>query len=288
MTYEYTKTKPVRLREVGKDEKWLQELIARDPAILDLGDVELFRKENTQPTGGRIDMILRDATSDTPIHYEVEIMLGCVDESHIIRTIEYWDVERRRFPAVEHRAVIVAEDITNRFFNVIGLLNRSIPIIALKLHAVLVEDKLTLSFVKVLDIVKEEVPDREDGGGLVDRNYWIKKGRSKSLAIIDVYLALIANRPNLRVKYNRGHIAIGTTSTNFLWMMPRKRDHILVHADVGADRTEILGKLEMRGIESGEHANPLTIALNPTLADIQNNGVLFAEIFDKAEAFSRE
>ena len=31
-----------------------------------------------------------------------------MDESHIIRTIEYWDIERRRYPQYEHVAVIVA------------------------------------------------------------------------------------------------------------------------------------------------------------------------------------
>ena len=31
-------------------------------------------------------------------YYEVEVMLGVLDESHIIRTIEYWDVERQRRP----------------------------------------------------------------------------------------------------------------------------------------------------------------------------------------------
>ena len=54
-------------------------------------------------------------------------MLGALDESHIIRTIEYWDVERQRFPTHDHRAVIVAEEITSRFFNVIRLLNRAVP-----------------------------------------------------------------------------------------------------------------------------------------------------------------
>ncbi len=41
--------------------------------------------------------------------YEEEVMLGALDESHIIRTIEYWRVERQRRPGSEHRAVIVAE-----------------------------------------------------------------------------------------------------------------------------------------------------------------------------------
>ena len=58
--------------------------------------------------------------------YEVEIQLGPTDESHIIRTIEYWEIERRRYPQYEHVAVIVAEDVTSRFLNVINLLNGSV------------------------------------------------------------------------------------------------------------------------------------------------------------------
>ena len=54
--------------------------------------------------------------------YEVELQCA-TDETHIIRTIEYWDIERRRFPEYDHVAVIVVEEITARFFNVIGLFN---------------------------------------------------------------------------------------------------------------------------------------------------------------------
>ncbi len=42
--------------------------------------------------------------------YEVEIQLDQTDPSHIIRTIEYWDIEKRRNPNYEHQAVIVAEE----------------------------------------------------------------------------------------------------------------------------------------------------------------------------------
>jgi hypothetical protein len=65
---------------------------------------------------------------ETGTRYEIEIMLGALNESHIIRAIEYWDIERQRYPTLEHRAVIVAEEITSRFFNVIRLLNRAVPI----------------------------------------------------------------------------------------------------------------------------------------------------------------
>ncbi len=60
----------------------------------------------------------------------MEIQLGKTDESHIIRTIEYWDIERKRYPQYDHVAVIVAEDITSRFLSVIGLFNGAIPLVA--------------------------------------------------------------------------------------------------------------------------------------------------------------
>lgn len=59
---------------------------------------------------------------DTNGRYEVEVQLGSTDESHIIRTIEYWDIERKRYPQYDHTAVIVAEDITSRCLNVISLI----------------------------------------------------------------------------------------------------------------------------------------------------------------------
>jgi hypothetical protein len=289
MNYEYIKTNAIRLRDAGKDEKWLQDLIARDPSILELGDVELVTREKKQPTGGRIDLILIDRSSDEPVRYEVEIMLGGVDESHIIRTIEYWDVERRRYPSVQHRAVIIAEEITNRFFNVIGLLNRALPIIAIKLHSVVVEDKLCLHFIRVMDVLEEE-DDEEESGEQVDRQYWVQRGRVKSLAVIDAALALFSEKRNLRVKYNRGHVAVGSTANNFIWFMPRKGDYILVHADVGEDeRKAYIAELSDKGVECGPSSRyTSTIHINPTLKDLESNPEIFRKIWDRAESWSRE
>ena len=102
-------------------EKWVQERIAEDPAILGLGDLVLKDKERRLHHGGRLDLLFQDAESNT--RYEVEIMLGSTDESHIIRTIEYWDIEKKRYPQYYYYGVIVAEDITSRFLNVISLFN---------------------------------------------------------------------------------------------------------------------------------------------------------------------
>lgn len=81
------KVKPVRLRDAGLDEAWLQKQIASDTSLLGLGDLHLIQREKIQPTGGRIDFLMSDPETDT--RFEIEVMLGSVDESHIIRTIEY-------------------------------------------------------------------------------------------------------------------------------------------------------------------------------------------------------
>ncbi len=106
-------------------EAWLQEVIANDPSVLGLGDLVLKDRERMQPKAGRLDLLFQD--QDTNKRYEVEIQLGKTDESHIIRTIEYWDIERKRYPQYEHCAVIVAEEVTSRFLNVISLFNGHIP-----------------------------------------------------------------------------------------------------------------------------------------------------------------
>jgi hypothetical protein len=43
---------------------------------------------------GRFDPLLEDPDPEAATRYEVEIQLGATDESHIIRTLEYWDIER--------------------------------------------------------------------------------------------------------------------------------------------------------------------------------------------------
>ena len=104
-------------------------------------------------------------------------MLGATDESHIIRSIEYWDIERRRYPGYEHCAVLVAEDITSRFLNVIGLLAGTVPLVAIQLNALAVGDHVVLDFVRVLD---QRLLRRDDTAVAtlqnVDRSYWIQKG----------------------------------------------------------------------------------------------------------------
>lgn len=209
------KALPERLRSLGLDELWLQEQIARDPSLLNLGELEVIKKEKAQPTGGRIDFVMADPDGET--RYEIEVMLGETDASHIIRTIEYWDMERQRYPTIEHRAVIVAEEITARFFNVIRLLNRAVPIIAIQLSAFRIGDEVVLQFMRVLDTYEfGGEPEDEESAEPVDRGYWEKKASHESLAVIDSIKGLTSTTDGEpRVTYNKHHIALGTSGYNF-------------------------------------------------------------------------
>jgi hypothetical protein len=184
------KATPERLRSLALDEGWLQGEIVKDTSLLGLGELELLKREKRQALGGRVDFLMADPDSGT--RYEIEVMLGAVDESHIIRTIEYWDVERQRYPNIDHRAVIVAEVITARFFNVIRLLNRAVPIIAIQLSAFRFDDEVVLQFTRVLDTYEFSAePEEEEIAEQVDLAFWQKKASPEALKIVDEIRALV-------------------------------------------------------------------------------------------------
>ena len=232
-------------------EKWVQDQIADDPAIIGLGNLILKDKERMQPNAGRLDLLLQDP--DTLKRYEVEIQLGATDESHIIRTIEYWDVERKRYPQYEHAAVIVAEEITSRFLIVIQLFNGSIPLIALKMTAYKVGDQYALTFVKVLgEIIYGLVGEDEPLPEPTDRAFWeTKRGTKKTLSATDDLLKLVNEvEPKATLKYNKHYIGLGVDGQplNFITFMPRKA-HVLMTIKLPKTK-EVDEQLEEAGIES--------------------------------------
>jgi hypothetical protein len=165
------------------NEKWLQSLIIEDPTLLGLGDLVVKEVERRQPRAGRLDLLLSD--SETHTRYEVEIQLGATDETHIIRTIEYWDIEKSRYPQYEHVAVIVAEDITSRFLNVISLFNKAIPLIAIQMSALDVGGVCTIHATTVMDLMRLGTDEEDEPGQATDRDYWINRGSPASVAVVD-------------------------------------------------------------------------------------------------------
>jgi hypothetical protein len=221
---DYVKVEKIFLRD-HYDESWLKNKIIEDTTLLGLGELEVIDRERVQSSGGRIDLLLYDRELDT--YYEVELMLGRTDESHIIRTIEYWDIESRKSPSKEHIAVIVAEEITNRFFNVIYLINRSIPIIAIQFNAIKFGDKLILNFTKVLDLNEEheEVPVSRT----VDEKEWmrrVEKGEihPKSYELIKKIVNVLKTHDSqeITLNYTKYYMSLSKYGKGFIFLGCRK------------------------------------------------------------------
>ena len=231
-------------------ESWLQDIIAENPEIIGLGDLVLKDKERKQIKAGRLDILLQDPEINK--RYEVEIQLGKTDESHIIRTIEYWDIERKRYPQYEHCAVIIAEEITSRFLNVIGLFNGNIPLIAIQLTAYKNGDDYFLTFNKVLDeMTLGLVDDDEEISEVTDRNYWeTQKGTPKTVKIVDEALDLISEViPGYQLKYNKFYIGLAQNgrADNFVLFRAKRN---FTRMEIRLEKSEKLeNEIENLGID---------------------------------------
>lgn len=251
MSLKYVKPEQILLSNHPEfREKWVQDRIAEDPSILGLGDLVLKDKERILPRAGRLDLLLQDAESHS--RYEVEIQLGSTDESHVIRTIEYWQVERKRYPQYDHYAVIVAEDITSRFLNVISLFNGFVPLIAIQMSALKFGDQISLVFTKVLDVLTLGMPDEdEEVQAVTDRNYWeTLRGSKATVAMADEMLELIKSfAPDLELKYNKFYIGLARDGqpNNFTIFRARKNS---LNVDIRLSSSpEIDELLEHAGID---------------------------------------
>lgn len=206
-------------------EKWVQGVIASDPKILGLGALVLRDQERIQPRAGRLDLLLQHP--ETKRRYEVELQLGPTDKAHIIRTIEYWDIERKRYPQYEHCAVVVAEDITSRFLNVVSLFNGVIPLVALQMQALTVGEHTTLVFTKVMDEMSRGLVDEDEDAEATptDRAYWERVGSKATVQRVDQLLTIVQEiDPSLELKYNKFHIGLskGGQAFNFVIFRPKK------------------------------------------------------------------
>ncbi|MEE8484551.1 MAG: DUF5655 domain-containing protein [Nitrospinota bacterium] len=246
----YIKPEKLWLRDHQElNELWVQDRIAEDPSILGLGDLILKDRERIQPKAGRLDLLLQDPDSNR--RYEVEIQLGKSDEKHIIRTIEYWDIERKRYPQYEHCAVIIAEDITSRFLNVIGLFNGFIPIIAIQMNALKIDDKVALIFTTVLDELALGIEDEDEEAETVDRSYWeTSRGTKDTVALADDLLTFIKSfEESIELKYNKFYIGLTKNGRpfNFAIFRPKKKH---INLEIRLNQSEEIQKmLDEAGLE---------------------------------------
>lgn len=263
-------------------EKWVQKIIADDPSILGLGDLELKDQERIQPRAGRLDLLLQD--TENRRRYEVELQLGATDEAHIIRTIEYWDIEKKRYPQYDHCAVLIAEDITSRFLNVISLFNGRIPLIALQMQALKVGEHVTLVFTTVLDEMPLGLVDEDEDATPVDRSYWKQKGSTETLKTMDELFGMIQEfSADLRLNYNKHYVGLATNgqSMNFVVFKPKKKFVVTEIRLPQTEETDLI--LEEAGFDTLEYEKRNnSYRMRVSASDLDTNAEALNKLFQMA------
>lgn len=212
-------------------EAWLEHAIAEDPSLLRLGDLDVIGTQVALPGGGRLDILLREPESLT--RYEVELQLGALDESHIVRAIEYWDIEQRRFPHYDHIAVIVAEQVSQRFHNVIQLIGESVPLIAIEVSLIEADDQLLLAASQIVKRVERGL-EEVDSSPPADRSQWVQNVGLGPVAMVDDLLQVIngldlAAGNDFALKYNKHYIGLtlNGVARNMVTAKPVKAGHMI-------------------------------------------------------------
>ena len=211
------------------NEELIRRKIEEVPSILGLGDLEVVGREVVVPSGGRIDLLLEDPEEER--RFIVELQLGKIDESHIIRSIEYWEFMKRFFPQYDYTIVLLAEDVS-RFLNVISVLVSIIPFVIIQLVAFeLEEGKVGFSFSKVLDGMPQSIESLE-GEVSVDENYWKEKASEESLDLVNRILQLIREKidPSFSLNYTKHYIGLESKgiTKNFVSFVPRKQSFVIL------------------------------------------------------------
>ena len=223
---EYLKPERISLKlHAQLDEAWVAERIADDPAILGLGKLFLHEHVRPRPCTGRFDLILQGP--ELLRQYEVGVQLGAIDEVHVVRTIERWGARSKRHPHYHHCAVIVAEEVTPRFSNIVSLFNQTIPLIVIQMQALRFDERVTLVFTTIISEVPNRMieQDEEADPSHRDRRYWVNRGSKTSVELVDALLELIGELdPSLEPIYNRFFIGLvkDRRPVDFAVFRPRK------------------------------------------------------------------
>jgi hypothetical protein len=265
------------------DERWLEKLISEHPEILGLEGTEVVRAQILQKSGGKLDLLLRDQEDEKL--YTVELMLGELDASHLVRTLDYFLREQTRPGTGEwtHVAVLVAEDILHsRFLGVTEYLSKIMPLIVIELSALQVGEDFTLKSTRIFDGAAEregKIEQHEE----YTREDWIKKSSAASIELVDRFLPILGQLANdLRLTYKKVFIgiAIGNRAENFVYFDP-KRDFVRVSVRISdtADWKQRMAEAGFGGV-GVEETDRVRFRVSPE--QFQAHRDLFVELFSRS------
>ncbi len=220
MSKEIKTSRKIFIRNAGFDEYWLQDRIYENPLIMGLGNLVSVSKEKKQSSGGKLDVLLKDPQDNSM--YEVEVMLGETDPSHIIRSIEYWDIEKRKYPQRQHFSVLVAESFNRRYFNVLQILSLNIPMIAVQADLLEVDSEYVLNFTKLLDIY-EEPEEEEETTTLANEASWTENAIWTLEAAKEILKIILEVDSELALGFTQSYIKI-TKEGKGIYYLSKKAD----------------------------------------------------------------
>ena len=268
--------KKTYIRNIGRDEYWLQDIIYTNPDKLGLGDLVAMNKEQRQLSGGRLDMLLKDPQDNTM--YEIEIMLGETDPSHIVRSIEYWDNEKRRYPQRQHVSVLIAESFDRRYFNVIQILSKNIPMIAIQADLLEVDGNHVLHFSKILDIYVES--HDEEQSMQVTEQTWQEKVPWTLEAAQEFLSTVVGDSEGAYLNFTQSYISIVVNGRNAYMFDKRTQPNSAVWFNVKDDERAqaIRDKLTSDNIFFNFDSNYKNFSLTVDKRFISENHKLLAAI----------
>jgi hypothetical protein len=202
------------------NESWVEQVICQSPQILGLGPLSLVSKQKRQKDGiGRLDLVLEDPGEQ--IVYVVELMLGPLDPSHIVRTVEYWLKYKppKNREDWEKRAVLIAEDVVaSRFEKVVRFLSEKMPLMVQQLAAIKVGGQMTLHVTTLFDQVEDDSEDNVSSS-LQSRDTWTSRIGEKNIALLDKLFAMLQQqKSDIQPNYKQGIVGllVGSKPESFI------------------------------------------------------------------------
>lgn len=205
-----------------------------------------------------------------------------MDPSHIIRTIEYWDIESRRYPQYEHIAVLVAENVSTRFLNVVLRISGQIPLMVLQVNVLDVNGVLALVVTKVLDMMRlgADAAVRETP---TDLGHWESHASATGLRIVKaLHQKILAVEAEMEMNYTKHYIGLSRQGKirNFIEFRPKKGAWVRVDFRIPED-PDIDDKLENSGLNVMSYDRG-KYRVNLSERDIEENGDILESLIEKA------
>jgi hypothetical protein len=265
------------------DERWLEKQVIEQPVVLGLGNIKVLHSQLIHKDGGRLDLLAED--KENQYRYAIELMLGKLDKSHIVRAIDYWLREKARAKGDDWQpvAVIVAEDIRNsKWFNVVRFLTEKMPMVVVEMRALKVGKNLTVTCSTLLDGRDESAEEEiEEPSAPKDRTAWLSKSPASVEVIDEIGKLLKSIDSSVSINWaNRRSVGVqvGNRSANFVMFFPKKK-FVRVSARFLEDSEKWMNKLQKAGFHVVGGTPGKSVRFRTTKREVVLNRKLLTQVF---------